>query len=526
MSASNRRHAVIHCWRRAALPLAGIVGLWWGVIAPACFAFGFEDVAQKAQQLAQQGYQAPETNLPDALRELDYADYAQIQFKPEKSLWRNENLPFDLSFFHEGMHYDTAVTLHTVDGDQINDITFNPEDFDYGDLDIPPEALESLGMAGFRVNYPINSETKQEVMVFQGASYFRVVGRNQVYGLSGRGLAVDTALPSGEEFPRFDEFWIVKPNADSQYLTIFALLDSPSVTGAYRFVLRPGDDSIVDVQSRLFLRRPVEKLGIAPLTSMYLYSPSQPAEALNYRPAIHDSNGLLVHGSQVGWIWRPLVNPAKLMVDTRKIDALRGYGLLQRSHAFRDYEDLVDRYDKRPSAWIEPQGNWGPGQVELVQIPTPDETNDNIVSFWTPQQVAEPGTPIDYNYRIYWTLNEDKFHDPNLSWASQTLRSRGEVRQNNLIREPDGSLAFVIDFKGPALQALKSDAALTVEASVGDNGELVESRAVPNTAEGGWRLFVRVKRSNNSQPMDIRAFLKEGERRVSETWFYRLPADA
>ncbi|QJQ94295.1 MULTISPECIES: glucan biosynthesis protein G [Halomonadaceae] len=511
-------------WRRvAAKPLAAIVGLCVSVVAPFSMAFDFDDVVQRAEQLAQQGYKAPARDLPDALRGLEYAEYAQIQYKPERSLWRNEDLPFDLSFFHEGMHYDTPVALHSIDGESVEEITFNPDDFDYGDLDIPSEALENLGMAGFRVNYPINSDTKQEIMVFLGASYFRVVGRNQIYGLSGRGLAVDTALSSGEEFPRFSEFWIVKPSPDSQYLTIFALLDSPSVTGAYRYVLRPGEDSIVDVQSRLFMRQPVEKLGIAPLTSMFLYGPNQPSPTPNFRPAIHDSNGLLVHGEQEGWRWRPLVNPARLMVDTQAVETLRGYGLLQRSHHFHDYEDLEDRYELRPSAWIEPQSAWGAGRVELVQIPTPDETNDNIVSFWTPDRALERGTVLDYDYRIYWTMNEPKFYDPNLAWVDQTRRSPGEVRQNNLIRELDGTLAFVIDFKGPVLE---SDAELSLEAGIGDNGELVDSRIVRNTAEGGWRAFVRVKRSENNQPLDIQAFLKDGDRRVSETWFYRLPADA
>ncbi|WP_287124090.1 glucan biosynthesis protein G [Chromohalobacter sp.] len=512
--------------------------------AQTCFAFGFEDVVKKASELSKQGYQAPESSLPESLSQLEYADYAQIQMKDDHALWQGEDLPFNLKFFHEGMHYNSAVTMHTIVDGKVQDLSFDPSDFDYGDLDIPEGDLEGLGFAGFKVTNAINdAEVMDEVMAFQGASYFRAVGRHQTYGTSGRGLAIDTALPSGEEFPAFREFWVVKPSPDSQYLTVFALLDSPSLTGAYRFVLRPGEDTVVDVSSRLFTRNAVEKLGIAPLTSMYLYGPAQPSDSLNYRPAIHDANGLLIHdgggagtngsgdgeskddGSKPGWTWRPLANPSQLMVNNQQVASLKGFGLLQRSHDFHDYEDLMDRYDRRPSVWIEPQGNWGKGKVELIQIPTPNETNDNIVAMWKPEGAVEAGEAFEFNYRMYWTTHEAKFHSPDLSWVDQTRRSRGEVRQDNLVRETDGSLAFIVDFKGPGLESLESDADITVETDIGDNGELVESRVEPNKAAGGWRMFLRVKRSNNGQPLDMRAFLKDGDQRLSETWYYRLPAN-
>ncbi|MDV6320356.1 glucan biosynthesis protein G [Chromohalobacter sp. HP20-39] len=533
MSVPNRHFLTTSVSCRFRWPLVGMLSIWMILVAQTCFAFGFEDVAKKAEKLAGQGYQAPEASLPESLRTLEYADYAQIQTKDESMLWQGENLPFKLAFFHEGMHFDSAVTLHTVVNGEVQDLSFDPNDFDYGNLDIPKEDLKGLGFSGFKVLNAINSENQMdEVMAFQGASYFRALGRHQVYGSSGRALAIDTALPSGEEFPSFREFWIVKPKPDSQYLTIFALLDSPSLTGAYRYVLRPGEDTVVDVTSRLFMRNAVEKLGVAPLTSMYLYGPAQPTETLNYRPAIHDSNGLLVHdggdgtdANKGGWIWRPLANPKNLMIEEQEVASLKGFGLLQRSHNFHDYEDLVDRYDRRPSVWIEPQGDWGKGTVELIQIPTPDETNDNIVAMWKPTGTPKAGDSLQFNYRMYWTTHEAKFYAPNLSWVDQTRRSRGEVRKDNLVREPDGSLAFVIDVKGPGLEALEDGANVAVDATVGDKGELVASRAVPNKAAGGWRIFLRVKRGNASQPTDIRVFLKDGEKRLSETWHYRLPAN-
>lgn len=517
--------------RRLTTPLAIATGLCTAIMAPACLAFGFEDVAEKARTLAGQEYQAPETNTTPTLRELEYEQYAQIQYRMDQAIWREEGLPFQLSFFHEGMHYVSAVEMNVIDDSGVHEIPFNPDDFHYGDVTLNEEDLEGLGFAGFRIHYPINTPNVfDEIMVFQGASYFRVVGENQVYGLSGRGLAIDTetpsnkpGVPSGEEFPAFREFWVVKPEPGSQSLTLFALLDSPSATGAYRFVLHPGTDARLDVQSRIFLRKPIKKLGIAPLTSMFLFGPSQPSPTLNYRPAIHDSNGLLIHAGKAGWIWRPLVNPKQVEVSNQHVEDLEGFGLLQRSHDFQDYEDLVDRYDLRPSAWIVPQGDWGPGSVELVEIPTQNETNDNIVAFWKPDEMPPIGEPVDFNYRIYWTMNESKYHDPALSWADHTLRSRGEVRQNDLIRKPDGSLAFVIDFMGPALESLAPDIRPTAIIDVGDNGKLVESRVIRNVAEGGWRVILRVERTDDKQPLEIRAHLEESTRHLSETWFYRLP---
>nr|WP_106477745.1 glucan biosynthesis protein G [Phytohalomonas tamaricis] len=503
------------------------VGFAAMLAAQAAFSFGFEDVAEQAKTLSQRGYNAPQSNLSDPLSKLQYQDYAKISFKKDHAVWADQNLPFTLSFFHEGMHYNTPIKVNTINGEDVKAVKYSPDDFNFGDLKIDPEALKNLGFAGFKINYPINSERKEEVMVFLGASYFRVVGKGQRYGLSGRGLAIDTALSSGEEFPRFKEFWVVRPEPDDKYLTIYALLDSPSATGAYRYILRPGDDAVVDVQSQIYLRREVTKLGIAPLTSMFLYGPNQPSPSVNYRPAIHDSNGLAVNASEGDWVWRPLVNPKKLAVNSFQANNPRGFGLLQRSHNFRDYQDLDDRYDLRPSAWIEPQNGWGEGQVELVEIPTPNETNDNIVSFWRPTTSLQPGQPIDFNYRINWTTNEAKFHNPDLAWVTQTLRSRGEIKKTNLVREPDGTTSFVLDFVGPGLKALAPDANVTADISMGDNGELVSSNVERNPVFGGYRLELRMKPKDPAKPIDTRAFLKDGQgQRLSETWSNMLPSDA
>nr|WP_269836374.1 MULTISPECIES: glucan biosynthesis protein G [Pseudomonas] len=472
------------------------------------WAFSLDDVSAKAKELAGQKYEAPRSNLPNEFREMKFADYQKIRFRNEKAEWADQNTPFKLSFYHQGMHFDTPVKINEVTADSVHEIKYDPTRFDFGDVKFDPKATEQLGYAGFRVLYPINKNDKQdEIMTMLGASYFRVVGKDQVYGLSARGMAIDTALPSGEEFPRFTEFWIERPKPGDKHLVIFALLDSPRATGAYRLILRPGTDTVVDVKSQMFLRDKVTKLGVAPLTSMFLFGANQPSKVLNYRRELHDSSGLSIHAGNGEWIWRPLNNPKHLSVSNFSVENPRGFGLLQRGRNFSHYEDLDDNYDKRPSAWIEPEGDWGKGSVDLVEIPTADETNDNIVAFWSPAELPEVGKPLDVSYRLHWTLDDAAFHSPDSAWVKQTLRSTGDVKQSNLIRQPDGSVAYLVDFEGPSLKKLLPDAPVRSQVSVGDNAELVENSVRYNEHTKGWRLTLRMKIKDAGKPTEMRAAL-------------------
>ncbi len=472
------------------------------------WAFNLDDVSAKAKELAGQKFEAPRSNLPNEFRDMKFADYQKIRFLTEKAEWADQKTPFKLSFYHQGMHFDTPVKINEITANTVEEIKYDPTRFDFGDLKFDPKATEQLGYAGFRVLYPINKADKQdEIMTMLGASYFRVVGKGHTYGLSARGLAIDTALPSGEEFPRFREFWIQQPKPGDKHLVIFALLDSPRATGAYRLILRPGSDTIVDVKAQMFLRDKVGKLGIAPLTSMFLFGANQPSKVLNYRRELHDSSGLSIHAGNGEWIWRPLNNPKHLAVSNFSVENLRGFGLLQRGRDFSHYEDLDDRYDKRPSAWIEPKGDWGKGTVDLVEIPTADETNDNIVAFWSPEKMPEPGQPLDFAYRMHWTMDEAAIHAPDSAWVSQTLRSTGDVKQSNLIRQPDGSVAYLVDFEGPSLAALAPDADVRSQVSVGDNAELVENSVRYNPETKGWRLTLRMKIKDASKSTEMRAAL-------------------
>ncbi|HEX8540874.1 MAG TPA: glucan biosynthesis protein G [Pseudomonas sp.] len=483
----------------ALICLFGSTSLW---------AFDLEDVAAKAKEMSGQKYEAPKSNLPAEFRDMKFADYQKIRFREDKAEWAADKTPFKLSFYHQGMHFDTPVKINEVTATTVEEIKYDSSRFDFGDVKVDPKATEKLGYAGFRVLYPINKDDKRdEIMTMLGASYFRVIGKDQVYGLSARGMAIDTALPSGEEFPRFTEFWIEKPGADDNHLVIFALLDSPRATGAYKLTLRPGTNTLVDVESRMFLRDKVTKLGVAPLTSMFLFGANQPSRVLNYRRELHDSSGLSIQAANGEWIWRPLNNPKHLSVSSFSVENPRGFGLLQRGREFSSYEDLDDRYDKRPSAWIEPKGDWGKGTVDLVEIPTADETNDNIVAFWKPETLPAPGEPMNFNYRLHWTMDEKSIHSPDLGWVKQTLRSLGDVKQSNLVRQTDGSVAFQVDFVGPVLARLPEDKTIRSQVTTDDNTDLVENNLRYNPVTKGYRLTLRMKVKDTNKPIEMRAYL-------------------
>jgi glucans biosynthesis protein len=487
------------------------------VLSAQAQAFDFDDVAERARTLAGQPYEKPDPKLPRELIDLTYDQYRDIRFKPDKALWRNGKLPFELQFFHPGLYYNQIVQLNVIDSRGPHPLKFSVDSFDYGKNQLDLDKLRDLGYAGFRVHYPLNSrEYKDELLVFAGASYFRALGKGQRYGLSARGLAVDTGSMSGEEFPMFTEFWIEWPRAADHELTMYALLDSRRVTGAYKFKVKPGDTTAMDVQARLYLRDSIDKLGIAPLTSMFMFGENQPAKGEDYRPEVHDSDGLMLHTDQE-WVWRPLVNPRRLLITSFGATNPRGFGLMQRDRKFEHYEDLEARYESRPSAWIEPKGDWGTGRVELVQIPTPDETNDNVVAYWVPAELPPRGQPLDIAYTLNWQMASETA--PPLARVVQARRGPGYQR------EKSGDIQFHVDFAGDALAKLPADAKVFAGVWVGDNGELVERQAYRNDATGGWRVALRIRREEAEKPVELRVILKHEQDVVSETLSYIIPGE-
>ena len=487
------------CWNRPAL------------------GFTLDDVAARAALLAASPFKQPNSNLPDEVKKLTYDQHRDIRFSPEKALWRQAQLRFEIMFFHQGWYFDQPVRINEVTPRGVREIAFDPDDFDYGKNKIDRSRLKGLGFAGFRVHFPVNTRYYDETLAFLGASYFRALGREQRYGISARGLAIDTARTTGEEFPRFVEFWIQRPRPTASELTIFALLDSPRAAGAYRVILKPGVTTVLEVSAKLFLRDNVGTLGVAPLTSMFFFGANQRATKDDYRPQVHDSDGLLIHSSSDEWIWRPLLSPKRLLVTSFALTNPLGFGLMQRERRFDQYQDLEARYDLRPSAWVEPQGAWGPGHVELVQIPLPDETNDNIVAYWVPDHAPKPREPVEYDYRILWQrLSETR---PPLAWVTQTLRGKGYTRS------PDDSIEFHIDFAGPVLEQVPRDAQVEPVLWIDSNGRIVEQNTIRNELTGGRRVVVRLHRNDSGKPVELRAQLRSGRQVLTETWSYILPPD-
>src|SRR5581483_5722255 len=368
-----------------------------------------------------------------------------------------------------------------------------------------------LGFAGFRIAFPLYRKDEfNHVIVFAGASYFRAVAKGEVFGLSARGLAIDTGLPSGEEFPFFKEFWLERPAPNAREMTLYALLDSPSLSGAYAFTVAPGERTVVGVRARLFFRKPVKELGVAPLTSMFYFGEEKPRPALDWRPEVHDSDGLLMHSAAGEWVWRPLGNPEKLRLSYFEFDNPRGFGLLQRDRDFRDYQDLETRHELRPNAWVVPASPWGKGAVKLVEIPSPSETNDNMVAYWLPRSQPPEGRPLDLAYRIYFDSEERT--DPALARATATRIGGGDKEDWKRI---------VVDFAGGKIKALPESAPVKAVIALGSSGQLVQQNVARNAVTGGWRLAFQVK-PVKGKPLEIRAYLQNGKNILSETWSYQL----
>jgi glucans biosynthesis protein len=482
-------------------------------------AFGFEDVDRRAAELAKKSYEPYKNDLPSALRNLTYDQYRDIRFKNDHSLWRAEKLPFEVAFFHRGGQFVEPVRLHEIAGagGASREIAYTGERFDYGKNAIDRTNLRNIGFAGFRVHFNVNSpKYKDEVLVFLGASYFRALGKDQRYGLSARGLAIDTGLASGEEFPRFTEFWLERPEPNAKELVIYGLLDSKSMTGAYRFVLRPGTDTVVAVKTRLYARRNIAKPGIAPLTSMFIFGENQSPPSEDYRPEVHDSDGLSIQLGTGEWVWRPLVNPKRLLVTSFGATNPLGFGLQQRDRSFASYEDLEARYELRPSAWIKPTKPFGPGRVELVQIPSQYESNDNIVAYWIPREPMLAGKSTDFEYLVLWQKNT--LARPPSSWVAQTRRGSGFVRRSD-------TLDFHVDFEGPAVKKLTEKSKVDAVFSSDPNGEIVEQALLRNPVTEGVRVSLRVKRIDPSKPIELRGFLRDETETHSETWSYIIPPE-
>jgi glucans biosynthesis protein len=435
---------------------------------------------------------------------LTYDQYRSIRYSAAP-IWTGENRTFTVDLLYPGFIYEVPVNINLVVGRTARRVLFKNDLFDYA-RDVPLVAgTEHAGYSGFRVRAPLNEHAElDEFLVFQGASYFRGVARGQVYGLSARGLAVRTARAEGEEFPVFTDFWIERPAEQAEQIVIHALLQSPSVVGAYSFAVRPGEDTVVDVDATLFPRVELTAFGVAPLTSMFLFDASNRARFDDYRDAVHDSDGLQIVNGNGERLWRPLGNPRTLQVSAFLDDSPKGFGLLQRKRSFADYEDDEARYDRRPSLWVEPGAEWGPGHVELVEIPSDREINDNIVAYWQPREPLRAGAGADFKYRLRFTSEP---LDASLARvvATRVGRSLDDV----------GRRSFVIDFAGAG--GVPEGVVLEVTSSA---GEIFFARGHVVAETGAYRASFELD-PRREDLVELRLALHASGRPWSETWLYR-----
>lgn len=378
--------------RTGAVPAAGAVN-----------AFSHDTVVAKAQALAQRPFAPVSAARPPDGKRLDYDLYRAIWFNTDRAIWKDDPSGFELHLFPTGWLYEHPVVLNVVEKGAVRRIRGTRDDFHVGPQSAAIAQVMPWALSGFRINGPLNSPgVSDEIAVFQGASYFRGLSKGQQYGLSARGLALGVASPRGEEFPTFKEFWVEKSADGGASLIVHALLDSPSVAGAYRFVIRPGAPTSMDVTATLFPRVALRDVGIAPLTSMNLLGTLNPQRVADFRPRIHDSDGLAIVNGNGERLWRPLNNPRRLQTSWFVDNNPRGFGLAQRERDYRAYLDLQARYERRPSAWITPIGAWGRGSVVLVEIPSEEEIHDNIVAYWRPETPLAAGRAHTFQYRLDW----------------------------------------------------------------------------------------------------------------------------
>ncbi|PWB90784.1 glucan biosynthesis protein D [Methylocystis sp. MitZ-2018] len=469
--------------------------------------FSRDMVVELARALAAKPYTPPRTDLPEPFANLSYEQFVGIKTKPDAAIWRHDNTGFSIEPLHRGHIFAAAVDIYVVENGAAARLPYEASRFDYGALNVP-ETLPDLSFSGFRVLHAQNGGAEAELAIFQGASFYRAVARGQNLGVTARGLSIRTADPRGEEFPAFRSFWIEKPALSDNALVIHALLDSPSVAGVYRFTLRPGEATLIDTELTLYPRTAVDHLGIAGFAGASLFTPLDRPRLDDWRPMVADINGIQMLSGQGEWLWRPVSNRESLQFSSFVDDNPQGFGSLIRQRDIADYEDDQQHWERRPSLWVEPLGEWGEGALQLVEIPSESEINANIVAYWRPKTALVAGKETSFAYRQFWC------------WEPPTRPPLAIAMSARSGRAPGAKLRrFIVVFSGDVLadpqRTTQLKAALTTSPGLATN-----IRTYLNPSAKSCRVAFDVDPAGENY-CELRLVLQSDERPISETWLYR-----
>ncbi len=480
--------------------------------------FSFDTLKATAKRMAGEAYAGPAKPAPDIVDQIDYEAWGKISFDTDKALFADGKFP--VTFFHLGRFFQKSVAMHVVSGGQAREIVYDPAYFHMPD-DSPARKLpEGAGFAGFRVQETRDGKLdwrKNDWVAFLGASYFRAIGALYQYGLSARAIAIDTALGDRpEEFPDFTKIYIASPElADG--VMVYALLEGPSIVGAISFALHRGKGVVMDIEQALYLRKPVERFGLAPATSMYWFSETAKTTAVDWRPEVHDSDGLAIWTGRGEHLWRPLNNPPHVMASAFGDENPKGFGLLQRDRNFDHYQDGV-YYDRRPSLWVEPKGGWGKGAVQLIELPTDDEIHDNIVAVWVPVEMPALGAEFNLAYRLHW-LADEPYPSPLARVVATRLGNGGQPGQPR----PKGVRKFLVEFQGGPLVKLPFGVkpVMKLETSHGHFTDYQIVEPVPDGVAGHWRAQFDLAGVEGADTVELRLLLLVNDQPASETWLFQ-----
>jgi glucans biosynthesis protein len=492
-------------------------------------------VENLARLRASRPFQAPPPKEKEKLGSIGEREWRDIEFREDRRLWAEEGLDFEISLYHPGFIYDQPAQVTLVEEGRSRQVPFSPNLFEYRDPGLAVRYGDGPGFAGFAVWYPINDPgTKERTFVFLGASHFQALARHADFGQTARGLILHPGEPGGEEFPYFRQFWLIKPKPGEREMTVLALMESPSLTGAYNFLLKPGPTTLMEVRAVLFRREGAEwpkTVGLAPASAMYLFSEKENGSPYDWRPEVHSAEALLWSPGPGQWLHRPLNNPRRLFrTFFAQEGGIAGFGLIQKDNAFDHYQDFGSRYERRSWLWAEPVEGFDSGRLELLEIPSSREIHDNVQSFWAlPTQSLSGVSRLSARYRLYWMP------------PGSTPHQLGRVVSTRLLSLPDQETAeFIIDFENSLLNSIPSLTGLASQVETDELYPVLEKRLVKNPITGGWRLRFKMRapqgkglvdnllsgRESYRPPPRVRAWLLRGENlpeALTETFVYDFP---